>query len=121
MRYVQRLCERNQSHRRRGDGVEFKQEWVGMSKANVKKLNELSKEERFRIKGLNDFIENIDKVAHEEFDKIIKKAVPRYVSNAQVEDYRHMFKAGFLKAMEMLVVKINDSTGENIPTIELQS
>ena len=74
----------------------------------MKKLKDLTKEEKFRTKGLNDFIENADSIAAEEFEKLRTEAVGP-LSNAQIKDYGYMFRAGFLASLKLITIKINES------------
>ena len=63
----------------------------------MKHLNKLSKEERIRIKGLDNFIKNADQIAETEFNRIVASAIPapQAMTNAQIKDYGYMFRAGF--------------------------
>lgn len=74
----------------------------------MKKIKNLSKEEKFRIKGLDSFVINADGITLEEYNKMTKKIIGPQ-SNQQIEDYGHMFRAGFLKCLELTMIKLRDS------------
>lgn len=71
----------------------------------MKKIKELTKEEVFRIKGLNNFIKNCDQVAAEEFSKM-NMAAGSMINPQLLKDYEYAFRAGFLSCLKRVCVQI---------------